>query len=129
YSGTSRGTGCKDPITPPLSLSHGVVLVEGWLGRGGGPFTPDRTCHSNAKPQLLKIRPSCPPLPPPFYYFSCNVLCLRLCHLCFYLQGVYFVNDLSVCPAGTDSGSGSANAPPPLGGIGIWGLTDGGVVG
>lgn len=50
------------------------------------------------------------------YWESCCLLCLRLCHLCFYLQGVYSVNDLSVCPAGTDSGSGSVNAPPSLGG-------------
>lgn len=46
----------------------------------------------------------------------CWESCCSLCHLCFYLQGVYSVNDLSVCPAGTHSGSGSINAPPSLGG-------------
>lgn len=59
---------------PSLSLPLlGVVVVVmewGW-GGVGGPLTPDRTCHLNAKPQLLQIHPSCPPppLPPPFYYF------------------------------------------------------------
>ncbi|CAB1451626.1 unnamed protein product [Pleuronectes platessa] len=40
------------------------------------------------------------------------------------LPCVYSVNDLGVCPAGTDLGSGIANAPPPPGGKGISGLTD-----
>lgn len=31
-------------------------------------------------------------------------------------RGVYSVNGLSVCPAGTDSSSGSVNAPPSPGG-------------
>lgn len=74
YSVTSQDCGCKDPITPPLSISLlGVVVVVmkclGW-GLGGCPFTPDRPCYSNAKPHLLQIHPPLfPSLPPPFYYF------------------------------------------------------------
>lgn len=73
YSGTSRVCGCKDPITPPLSFS--LPLSPGCCGGGGwglrGVLSPDRPCHTNAKPQLPQIHPSCPPppLPPPFYSF------------------------------------------------------------
>lgn len=65
YSGTSRRSGCKDPITPPLSLSLSLGCCvdggSGGLGDGGGSFAPDRPCHSNAKPHLLQIHPSCSP--------------------------------------------------------------------
>lgn len=75
YSVTSQDCGCKDPITPPLSISLlGVVVVVmkclGWGLGGCRPFTPDRPCYSNAKPHLLQIHPPLfPSLPPPFYYF------------------------------------------------------------
>lgn len=49
------------------------------------------------------------------YWKPYNSVCLRLCNLCFYLQGFYSVNELSACPAGTGSSSGSVKAPPPLG--------------
>ena len=62
--------------TSSLPLSLGCCGGGGGGPRGGvvvvvGGFTPDRPCHSNAKPQLPQIHPSCPPppLPPPFYYF------------------------------------------------------------
>lgn len=61
--------GPDNTFSLPLSL---VCCGGGDGGLGGGHFTLDRPCHSNAKPQLLQIHPSCPPplLPPPFYYFG-----------------------------------------------------------
>lgn len=75
YSGTRRGSGCKDPITPPLCLSLlgvAVALMEGWWrGSTGGVHsrqTPPFECKASAAANPPRRSPSTA-LPPPSYYF------------------------------------------------------------
>lgn len=70
YSGTSRVSSCKDPITPCLSLSLLGVLVRWRASRGVPSLQTDQaiwmqslSCHKSMLPAPLLSSP-------PFYYFA-----------------------------------------------------------